>query len=143
MSTRPLDIAIEAEQLTDALRRSDALGDGRVCNVVMESSHSTLLSNIVRLRLTYDGAASNAPHSIILKTARPERIGGFWNAGRQEVAFYTQVGAVMSARLVPRCFEAVCDTDTNAWHLLLEDLTDSHVIATTRGPPSLLVFSLF
>ena len=86
MSTGPLQIAIKAEHLTDALRRSGALGDGRVCNVVVESSRSTLLSNIIRLRLTYDGAASHAPNSVILKTALPERIGGLWNAGRQEVS---------------------------------------------------------
>jgi hypothetical protein len=109
MSTGPLQIAIKAEHLTDALRRSGALGDGRVCNVVVESSRSTLLSQIIRLRLTYDGAASHAPNSIILKTALPDRIGGLSNAGRQEVAFYTQVAAVMSAHLVPRCFEAVWD----------------------------------
>src|SRR5262245_41325509 len=129
MSTGPLQIVSKAEHLTDALRRSGTLGDGSVCTVVVESSRSTLLSNIIRLRLTYDGAASNAPNSIILKTALPERIGGLWDAG-QEVAFYTEVAAVMSTRLVPRCFEAVWDPDTKAWHLLLEDLTDSHVIAT-------------
>jgi len=125
MSTGPLQIAIKAEHLTDALRRSGALGDGRVCNVVVESSRATLLSNIIRLRLTYDGDASHAPNSVILKTALPERNGGLWNTGRQEVAFYTQVAAVMSARLVPRCFEAVWDKDTKAWHLLLKDFTDS------------------
>src|SRR5262249_14069130 len=135
MSTEPLQIATKAEHLTDALRRSGALGDGRVCNVVVESSRSTLLSNIIRLRLTYDGTASHAPTSVILKTGHPERIGGLWNVGRQEVAFYTQVAAVMSARLVPRCFEAVYDTDTKEWHLLLEDLTDSHMIATTWPLP--------
>src|SRR5262249_10158140 len=135
MSTEPLQIATKAEHLTDALRRSGALGDGRVCNVVVESSRSTLLSNIIRLRLTYDGTASHAPTSVILKTGHPERIGGLWNVGRQEVAFYPQVAAVMSARLVPCCFEAVYDTDTKEWHLLLEDLTDSHMIATTWPLP--------
>jgi hypothetical protein len=58
------------------------------------------------------------------------------NAGRQEVAFYTQVASVMSAPPVPRCFEALWDEDTKAWHLLLEDLTDSHVIATTWPLPA-------
>jgi Ecdysteroid kinase-like family len=135
MSTGPLQIVSKAEHLTDALRRSGTLGNGRVCNVVVESSRSTLLSKIIRLRLTYEGAASHAPNSIILKTGLTEGIGGWWNTGRQEVAFYTQVAAVMSTRLVPRCFEAVWDTDTKAWHLLLEDLTDSHVIATTRPLP--------
>ena len=36
----------------------------------------------------------------------------------------------MSDHLVPRCFDADWTADTGAWHLLLEDLTDSHVIAT-------------
>src|SRR5262245_54751608 len=33
-------------------------------------------------------------------------------------------------RLVPRCFEGAWDPQTRAWHLLLDDLTDSHFIAT-------------
>ena len=41
----------------------------------------------------------------------------------------------MSKGLVPRCFEAHWDSDTNAWHLLLEDLTDTHVVATTWPLP--------
>jgi ecdysteroid kinase len=73
--------------------------------------------------------------SVILKTGLPERADPSWNAGRQEVAFYTEVATVMATRLVPRCFEAAWDAETNAWHLLLEDLTDSHVIATTWPLP--------
>jgi hypothetical protein len=37
-----------------------------------------------------------------------------------------------------RCFEAVDATATSTWHLLLEDLTDSHFIATEWPlPPTL------
>jgi hypothetical protein len=135
MTKEGLPTVANAEHLTDALRRSGVLGDGRVCNVVMESSRATLLSQIIRLRLTYDGAGSEAPSSVILKTAHPERIGDPFNAGRQEVAFYARVASVMSAHLVPRCFEAFYDTDTRTWHLLLDDLTDTHVIATTWPLP--------
>jgi hypothetical protein len=39
---------------------------------------------------------------------------------------------------VPRCFEAVDGTGITAWHLLLEDLTDTHFIATEWPlPPTL------
>jgi hypothetical protein len=51
---------------------------------------STILSRIIRLRLTYDGANVESPSSLILKTVRPDRTGTEWNAGRQEVAFYSQ-----------------------------------------------------
>mgnify|MGYP003694226113 CR=1 FL=1 len=135
MTTESLPRAASAEHLTDALRRSGTLGDGRVCNVVVESARATVLSRILRLSLTYEAAAAGAPSSIILKTGHPERAGGAWYAGRQEVAFYDQVASAMPAGLVPRCFEAFYDVDTRDGYLLLEDLTDSHVIATAWPLP--------
>ena len=121
--------APHAAHLTNVLRRCGALGDGRVRDVVVESSHNTILSRIIRLRLAYDGPAEGAPCSVILKTGLPGRAGD----GRQEVAFYNQVASAMSARVAPRCFEAHWAPETKAWHLLLEDLTDSHA-APTQWP---------
>ena len=134
MTPEPLPRAADAKHLTEALRRCGALGDGRVRDVVVESSRPTLLSRIIRLRLTYDGA-SDAPSSVILKTGLPGRAGDMLDSGRREVEFYTQVATVTSARVVLRCFEAFWDQDTKGWHLLLEDLTDSHVIVTTWPLP--------
>jgi hypothetical protein len=51
-------------------------------------------------------------------------------ANRHEIAFYRDIAPALPERLVPRCFETVEATDTSPWHLLLEDLTDSHFIAT-------------
>ena len=127
--------AARAEDLTDALRKSGSLGDGRVCEVVVEAERSTILSKIIRLRLSYEGSAIDAPRSLIVKTGLPERADAKWSAGRREVAFYNQVAAVMKAPLTPRCFEAVWNAETNDWHLLLEDLTDTHFIATAWPLP--------
>src|SRR6185369_12172595 len=98
MTTESLPRVASAEHLTDALRRSGTLGNGRVCNVVVESERATVLSRILRLSLTYE-AAAGAPSSIILKTGHPDRAGGAWDAGRQEVAFYGQVASAMPAGL--------------------------------------------
>jgi len=114
MMTEALPPAVHAEHVAGALRRSGALGDGRVRDVVVESSRATIVSQIIRLRLFYDGAAVDARGSIILKTGRPDRTGAAWNAGRQEVAFYAQVAAATAACLFPRCFEAFWDAGTNA-----------------------------
>ena len=133
--TENLPSAAAPERLSKTLRQCGALRDGRVREVVVESSRATLLSRIIRLRLVYEGDARDAPLSVIFKTGLPERLSDSWTGGRQEVAFYTQVAAVMSKCLVPRCFEAHWDSDTNAWHLLLEDLTDTHVVATTWPLP--------
>ena len=129
MTSEPLPSAAGVEHLTAALRLSGGLGEGCVREVVVESSRPTLLSRIIRLRLTYDRTGV-APSSLILKTALPDRVAGIFDPGRKEVEFYTQVAPMRSTRLVPRCFEAVWDPNTKWWHLLLEDLTDSHFIAT-------------
>ena len=135
MTTDPLPDAARAARLTDALRRCGLLVDGAVGHVTVESMRPTVLSRIIRLRLAYDGAQGDAPPTIILKTGHPERAHPAWRAGQHEVAFYTDVASNMPSRLVPRCFDASWAADTNAWHLLLEDLTDSHLIATAWPLP--------
>ena len=123
----PLPAAVDAGHLTDVLRRSGALGAGRVSEVTVESSRPTLLSRIVRLRLSYEGAAG--PGSLIFKTGLPGS-GVGPDSGRRETEFYSKVAGAMAVGVVPRCFEASWDAETKAWHLLLEDLTDTHIIAT-------------
>jgi hypothetical protein len=138
MAAETLPAAASADRLSDMLRRCGALEIGSVSDVAVDSSRATILSRITRLRLSYAEETSGAPPTLILKTALPERIGNpNWDAGRQEVAFYNDVAAKMPVGLVPRCFEAKWEADTRAWHLLLEDLTDSHEIATAWPlPPS-------
>jgi hypothetical protein len=127
-----------AAQLSEVLRRCGTLENGSVSDVVIDSSRATILSHITRLRLTYAEEAPGAPSTLILKTSLPERIGNpSWDAGRQEVAFYNDVAATMRVKLVPHCFDSHWEADTRAWHLLLEDLTDSHLVASTWPlPPS-------
>jgi len=128
---------VDAKYLTCTLRRCGALGEGRVRDVAVESSRPTLLSRIMRLRLTYDGAVAG-PASLVLKTGLADRAAELADLGRREVEFYTAVAGAMSARLVPRCFEAVWEGEAKTWHLLLEDLTDSHFVATKWPlPPTL------
>jgi hypothetical protein len=136
MTSEQLLEAATPDHLTLVLRRSDALGDRRVGQAVVESSRATILSKIIRLRLTYDGESLDSPTTLILKTGHPDRLGDAnWDAGRQEVAFYKEVAAVKPGHHLLRCYEAAWDVGTRAWHLLLEDLTDTHVIATAWPLP--------
>jgi hypothetical protein len=135
VTAEALPNSADAEHLTDALRRSGVLGCGRVCNVNVEHSYPTVVSHVLRLRLTYEPDESAAPRSVIFKTGLPGRMSDLHTAGRQEVAFYGQVAPLMSARLVPRCFDAAWDEDTKAWHLVLEDLSESHTAPTAWPLP--------
>jgi phosphotransferase family enzyme len=124
MTGDPLPKAADPTYLTGALRRCGLPGGSRVGAVVVRKEDKSLLSRIIRLGLEYDGSAGDAPASLILKTGIPNIHDGVLNLGRQEVAFYTTIAPSVSVGLVPRCFDAECDGNT--WHVLLEDLTDSH-----------------
>jgi Ecdysteroid kinase-like family len=79
--------------------------------------------------------AARRASSLILKIG--VRMNRDSEIGRREVEFYKQVAPLASTSLVPRCFDAVLDTETKEWHLVLEDLTGTHVIATAWPlPPS-------
>jgi hypothetical protein len=135
MTTNPLPPAVTADHLTTALRKAGVLGDGRVRDVAVKSSRDTVVSHIIRLGLGYDGPAADAPGSVILKIAHADWADKLWNAGRQESGFYGEVAPLMPAGLVPRCFEASWNAETRVWHLLLEDLTDTHRIVTAWPLP--------
>jgi thiamine kinase-like enzyme len=138
VTTDPLRSAADAERLTEAFRRSGVIDQRRVCNVVVMTSFAKLRSHTFRLRVDYDGPAGEAPGSVILKMGHLDSAERSPYANRHEIAFYRDVAPALPGRLVPRCFEAVEVTDTSAWHLLLEDLTDSHFIATQWPlPPTL------
>lgn len=138
MTTESLPSAASADHLTEALHRSGVLDHGRVCNVVVMSAFAKLRSHTFRLRLDYDGTAAESPRSVILKMGHLDSAGRSSYANRHELAFYRDIAPVLPDRLVPRCFEAIEATDTSVWHLLLEDLTDSHFIATEWPlPPTL------
>ena len=137
-TTSALPPEANADYLTSALSKAGVLDDGHVRDVEPENPRDTILSHIVRLKLTYEGGAVGAPPSLILKTARSDRLDPSWASGRQEVAFYTQVAPRLSAGLIPRSFDAGWSAETNVWHLLLEDLTETHMTATIWPlPPTL------
>lgn len=114
------------EHLTNVLRKAGALGElGVVADVVVESSRTTLISSIARLRLTCTGASGPVPSHLFLKTRRGDADAAWDSSGRSEANFYATVGAVTPPGLLPRCYEAVAPPD-GAWHLLLEDLSTTH-----------------
>jgi hypothetical protein len=129
----------DAAYLTSALHR--VLGKACVAEVRVGSNRSTILSRIIRLRLTYDHPVPDAPDTVILKTGLAHTMNTAWNGGRQEVEFYTRIAPMLPDCVVPRCFDAQWDSETGAWHLLLEDLTDTHVIATEWPLPASLAQS--
>src|SRR5262245_9559273 len=137
MATPALPAVLSSEHLTDVFRRGGLLGDGRVSAVQAEVSRDTLVSHIVRARLTYEGASDQAPDRVFLKTTRVDGPLRGVGLGRKEIEFYEHVAPATPAGLLPRCFEATWDEETKVWHLLLEDLDETHmVVAEWPLPPT-------
>ena len=115
---------LDPGRLETALRREGLLGGA----IVTDSMQLTVLSKIMRLRVEYAGAPHGAPELFALKTGHPDRLSAGWDAARHEMAFYTEVAATAAGRFTPRCFDTFADAETKAWHLLLEDLSETHTV---------------
>lgn len=116
--------------LTEALHAAGVLGRGTVAEVRVISDRTMLVSRIIRLGLHYDGPAADAPETLILKVPLAHFAKSLGQSGRHEISFYRELAPLMPAGLVPRGFGGGCDEEGSAWHLLLEDLTDTHQPAT-------------
>jgi thiamine kinase-like enzyme len=129
--------AIGPEHLTEVLRGAGVLSTGRVTTVAVESSRQLLLSKVMRLRLEVDGQAGAQSPRLFFKIRRPDSPVTSDAVGRAEIGFYSRVAPLTPSDLLPRCFEAV-DSAAGGWHLLLEDLTESHdVVSEWPVPPTI------
>jgi hypothetical protein len=126
-----------ADHLNAILEKAGVLGGLHVQDVSIISDRPTLASRIIRLRLTYDGPANALPGSLIVKTGLLEQRENEWSGSHKQVAFYSDVAPSIPPGVVPRCFDAHLADATTPWHLVLEDLTDTHTLATEWPlPPS-------
>jgi Ecdysteroid kinase-like family len=137
MTAETIPTAAEAGHLTEVLRGCGALGAARIGDVAVVNSIVKQRSHTRRLRLSYGGPAGTAPESLILKMGHLDSAGLPAYANRREIAFYRDIAPSLPVGVVPRCFEAAESTGNTPWHLLLEDLTDTHFVATEHPlPPS-------
>ena len=122
--------------LTERLRVSGALPCGRVLAVDAGEHPPTLLSTAVPLRVGYSSdAPSAAPTSLFLKTTRGGLDPGLRSIGEREVAFYRYAAPLMPDGPLLRCYDT--EFADGYFHLLLEDLSETHALVTPWPlPPS-------
>ena len=125
--------------LTALLRREGYLDRGEVTTVRSLPSDSTITATITRLEPEYsEEAAESAPSRLFLKIARPSQYDSRllpW-LGKNEVEFYTVIARAMSHIPVVRCYDAAYVSETGAWHLLLDDLSETHFQTEWPLPPT-------
>lgn len=115
--------------LTQRLREGGHLDQGRVVSVEPHGQQSDAAGgpgfhggNRIEIRYSSD-APPSAPSRLYLK-AYDGAV--YKSAGEREVAFYTSVAASMPYPPAVHCFDAAYDPETGAYHLLLEDVSETH-----------------
>lgn len=123
--------AANAERLTAALHAAGLDRATYVSEVaVVAAPVRKLRSHTYRLRPHYQGSTEGAPSTIILKTGHMGEAGKPTYLNASEIEFYRDVAPSLPRGFVPLCYQVVAATDNATWHLLLEDLTDTHFVAT-------------
>jgi hypothetical protein len=107
--------------------------------VELLSSRLTPVSTVTRLRVDYaPGAPASAPTSLFLKTPRPDLPREVTiQLGEREVRFYRDLAPAMPGSPLIRCYSATSHASSAGWHLLLDDLTDTHATPASRLLPTL------
>jgi hypothetical protein len=121
------------EWLTAVLSRSAALTSGAVITVEVDEGHGNWSTNAhLRPRYSRD-AAGDCPANLFLKLVSTD-LGDGESFGGSEVDYYTgDYTNVPDAPLV-RCHDAAYSRIESRYHLLLDDVTATHVEATRRQP---------
>lgn len=120
---------VTVEWLTEILEAADALTGGRIVDVTIVSSQLTLVSTLVSLRVGYSGEGTVGPTRLLLKSSRPES-GVDYEGGRNEVDFYARLAPLTPPDLLPRCYDTVLEPETGRFHVLMDDLSETHYQVT-------------
>ena len=133
----------DASFVTSALRSTGVIGSA---TSVAEVEHDTIgegvgiVGQLARLQLRYDGPATGAPGTVIMKipSQYPENraVGDHFNFYEREGRFYQQLADKVPVR-TPDCYWNHIDVASGAFGLLLEDLGDRTMISQVAGIPGL------
>ncbi len=111
---------ITPQWLTRTLTRSKALDCGRVDSFEVKSFESNWANN-TRIGVHYSpDSRGERPSSLFLKMVRTEEF------GRSEVDFYLKDYVALPDAPIPRCYDAAYSEDPRRYHILMEDLSETH-----------------
>lgn len=123
---------VTAAWLTGALSNSGALTDGAITRVDVDAGRGNWSTN-ARLSLTYaPGSRGDLPRSLFLKLVQADL--GDESFGPSEVFYYTRDYAGAAGAPLLRCYAAAYSTEAGRYHLLLEDVSATHIPAAAKTP---------
>ena len=134
MSNRVISSAeqVTPTWLTRVLKASGALTAGTVASFNVDNGRGNWSSN-AGLHLQYTaGAQGELPLRLFLKMVNTDLEDESF--GASEVAYYTRDYLGVAGAPLVRCYDAAYSAELRRYHLLLDDLSPTHVVASSRPP---------
>lgn len=123
---------VTSEWLTSVLGNSDALTGGAVTAFDVETGGGNWSAN-ARLTVHYmDDAQGARPRRLFLKMVNADLDDEFF--GPSEVAYYTRDYAGVENAPLLRCHDARFSDEEKRYHLLLDDVSETHIQAAKKPP---------
>jgi hypothetical protein len=124
---------VTAEWLTRVLRHSGALTRGSVAAFDLDAGSGNWSTNAT-LNIRYeDGSQGARPPRLFLKMVNTD-LGDGESFGPSEVTYYTRDYADVPDAPLIRCYDAAYSETEGRYHLLLNDLSKTHVTAARKTP---------
>jgi hypothetical protein len=123
---------VSTEWLTEVLQRSGALERGHVVGIVTDAGRGNWSQNL-RLQVTYTpDAQGSLPGSLFLKMVSTDLEDESFSDS--EVTYYRRDYVDAPEAPLLRCYDAGYSPQANRYHLLLEDVSETHLTAGERSP---------
>lgn len=123
---------VTIEWLTGVLANSGALRRGAVTGFDVAPGRGNW-STSARLAVRYaDGAQGTLPQRLFLKMVNTDLEDEFF--GASEVTYYTRDYAGVEDAPLIRCYDAAYSEEQRRYHLLLDDVFETHVEAAAKAP---------
>ena len=123
---------VTAEWLTGVLTRSGALTNGTVEAFDVDSRQRELSTN-ARLNVRYAvGSRGELPQRLFLKMVNADREDEFF--GSSEVNYYTRDYVGLKGAPIVRSYDAAYSQEKQRYHVLMDDLSETHVEGFARPP---------
>lgn len=124
---------VSAEWLTQTLSHNGALQRGAVESFTMDTPDERLLSTNAKLCLKYaDDARGDLPQKLFLKTVNVDQGDEFFNDS--EVNYYIRDYVGVEGVPLPRVYDAAYSEALGRYHILMDDLSDTHVMSCAKPP---------
>ena len=124
---------VSVQWLTAALTKSGALGHGAVSSFESGtgkgnySTHATLTINYT------EDAKGLLPQHLFLKMVNTD-LGNNEDFDESEVTYYTQDYVDIDHAPLLRCYDAIYSKELKRYHILLDDVSETHVDAAEKEP---------